>query len=85
MQRDKCDQYWPNINTSQTCGDVTVVCSREEIYAEFTHRTFTAEKVHVLYRLQEDSNVNVFYKIPPTASLYSCFVLWDHGLCADYI
>ena len=47
LQKDKCDQYWPNINTSRTYGDVTVACLREEFYAEFTHRTFTAEKVHV--------------------------------------
>ncbi|XP_052762308.1 receptor-type tyrosine-protein phosphatase T-like [Mya arenaria] len=36
----KCDQYWPNVESSALYGNVYVICLSEEKYAEFTRRTF---------------------------------------------
>jgi len=45
LQKDKCDQYWPDEITSRTYGDVTVTSTCEDVYADFIHRTFTVERV----------------------------------------
>jgi len=45
LQIDKCEQYWPNANTTTVYGGVTVTCTREDVNAEFTQRTFTVEMV----------------------------------------
>ncbi|XP_052762977.1 receptor-type tyrosine-protein phosphatase mu-like isoform X2 [Mya arenaria] len=38
--KDKCDQYWPNVGSSARYGNVNVTCLSEDEYAEFTRRTF---------------------------------------------
>ena len=45
LQIDKCEQYWPNVNTTRLYGGVTVTCTGEDVNAEFTQRTFTMELV----------------------------------------
>ncbi|XP_052221304.1 receptor-type tyrosine-protein phosphatase T-like [Dreissena polymorpha] len=38
--KDKCEQYWPNVESSTMYGDIRVSCTNEDTYAEFIRRTF---------------------------------------------
>ncbi|XP_053387668.1 cell death abnormality protein 1-like [Mercenaria mercenaria] len=40
----KCDQYWPDKDCSEVCLDIRVTTDREEIYADYTVRSFTLQK-----------------------------------------
>ncbi|WAR17876.1 TENX-like protein [Mya arenaria] len=47
--KDKCDQYWPNVGSSARYGNVNVTCLSEDEYAEFTRRTFQISQSVGLY------------------------------------
>ncbi|XP_052224115.1 receptor-type tyrosine-protein phosphatase T-like [Dreissena polymorpha] len=38
--KDKCEQYWPNVESSTLYGDIRVSCTTEDKHAEFIRRTF---------------------------------------------
>ncbi|WAR17897.1 PTPRF-like protein [Mya arenaria] len=39
-EKEKCEQYWPDVGSSARYGNVNVTCLSEDEYAEFTRRTF---------------------------------------------
>ncbi|XP_053387666.1 cell death abnormality protein 1-like [Mercenaria mercenaria] len=40
----KCDQYWPEKDCSELFNDILVTSDREDIYADYTIRSFTLQK-----------------------------------------
>ncbi|WAR16670.1 PTPRS-like protein, partial [Mya arenaria] len=44
IDKDKCEQYWPNPGTDKHYGRVFISCQTEAEYAEFTRREFTISK-----------------------------------------
>ncbi|WAR17004.1 PTPRT-like protein, partial [Mya arenaria] len=43
-EKDKCEQYWPDLGTSKIYGKVHVSSQSEDEYAEFTRREYTITK-----------------------------------------
>lgn len=45
LQGMKCEQYWPELETTEVYGDIQVYCEKEDVFAEYTSRVFSVSNV----------------------------------------